>query len=82
MKIGCHVSIAGSVDLAFERAKNLGCNTFQIFTKNSQMLQDRYNRAGHVGAGGGSQPHPYRLPHLVGPCRGEAQTRPPLVGRK
>jgi deoxyribonuclease-4 len=33
-RIGCHVSIAGSVDLAFERAKKLSCNTFQIFTKN------------------------------------------------
>ncbi|MCG3215874.1 MAG: deoxyribonuclease IV [Candidatus Heimdallarchaeota archaeon] len=41
MKIGCHVSIAGSVDLAFERAKNLGCNTFQIFTKNPRGWKAR-----------------------------------------
>jgi len=34
MKIGCHVSISGSIDLAFDRAKEIGCNTFQIFTKN------------------------------------------------
>ncbi|MBY9002290.1 MAG: deoxyribonuclease IV [Candidatus Heimdallarchaeota archaeon] len=34
VKIGCHVSIAKSVDLAFDRAKDIGCATFQIFTKN------------------------------------------------
>jgi deoxyribonuclease-4 len=33
-RIGCHVSISGSIELAFERAKQLTCNTFQIFTKN------------------------------------------------
>ncbi len=33
-RVGCHVSISGSVDFAFERAKKLCCNTFQIFTKN------------------------------------------------
>ncbi|NPD87444.1 MAG: deoxyribonuclease IV [Asgard group archaeon] len=33
-RVGCHVSISGSVDLAFDRAKKLNCNTFQIFTKN------------------------------------------------
>lgn len=34
MKIGCHVSIAESIDLSFQRARKLGCTTFQIFTKN------------------------------------------------
>ncbi len=34
MKIGCHVSIAGSIDLSFKRAKEKGCTTFQIFLKN------------------------------------------------
>ena len=33
-KIGCHVSISKSVDLAVDRALALGCTTFQIFTKN------------------------------------------------
>jgi deoxyribonuclease IV len=32
--IGLHVSIAGSVDLAFDRAQEVGANTFQIFTRN------------------------------------------------
>ncbi len=34
MKVGCHVSIAKSIDLSFSRAKEIGCTTFQIFTKN------------------------------------------------
>lgn len=34
MKVGCHVSIAESIDLSFTRAKEIGCTTFQIFTKN------------------------------------------------
>ncbi|HIQ29200.1 MAG TPA: deoxyribonuclease IV [Candidatus Caldiarchaeum subterraneum] len=34
MLLGVHVSIAGSVDLAVDRAKELGCTTFQIFTRN------------------------------------------------
>lgn len=32
--IGLHVSIAGSIDLAFDRAKDVGATTFQIFTRN------------------------------------------------
>jgi len=34
MKLGVHVSVAGSVDLAIDRAVSLGCNTFQIFISN------------------------------------------------
>jgi deoxyribonuclease-4 len=32
--IGLHVSIAGSLDLAFDRALEVGCTTFQMFTRN------------------------------------------------
>lgn len=32
--IGAHVSIAGSIDQSVERAKQMGCTTFQIFTRN------------------------------------------------
>ncbi len=32
--VGCHVSIAGSIDLAVGRALDAGCNTFQIFSRN------------------------------------------------
>ncbi len=35
-KIGCHVSIAGGVWNAPERASLLGCETFQIFTRSPQ----------------------------------------------
>ena len=32
--VGLHISAAGSLDLAFDRAQELGANTFQIFTRN------------------------------------------------
>lgn len=32
--IGLHVSVSGSLDLAFDRATEAGCTTFQIFTRN------------------------------------------------
>lgn len=35
--LGAHVSIAGGVDKAVERAAKIGCTTFQIFTKNSNQ---------------------------------------------
>lgn len=31
--VGVHVSIAKSIDLAVDRAKEIGCDTFQIFTR-------------------------------------------------
>lgn len=34
MRIGFHVSISGSIDLSVDRAVEMGCNTFQIFTRN------------------------------------------------
>ena len=34
MKLGVHVSIAGSIDLSIDRARSLGLDTFQIFTRN------------------------------------------------
>ena len=34
MLLGVHVSIAGSIDKAVDRAKEMGCTTFQIFTRN------------------------------------------------
>jgi len=32
--VGCHVSIAGSIDLAVGRARERGCDMFQIFSRN------------------------------------------------
>jgi deoxyribonuclease-4 len=34
VKVGAHVSIAGSIDRAVERAEEIGCDTFQIFSRN------------------------------------------------
>ncbi|MFY9194472.1 MAG: deoxyribonuclease IV [Methanoculleus sp.] len=34
VRVGCHVSIAGSIDRAVERAGERGCDTFQIFSRN------------------------------------------------
>jgi len=33
-KIGFHVSIAGGIEKSVDRALNIGCSTFQIFTRN------------------------------------------------
>ncbi|MEN3034678.1 MAG: deoxyribonuclease IV [Candidatus Methanosuratincola sp.] len=34
IRVGVHVSIAGSIALSVDRAANSGCDTFQIFTRN------------------------------------------------
>ena len=34
LRVGTHVSIAGSIDKAVDRAVSIGCNTFQIFSRN------------------------------------------------
>ena len=34
VKVGVHVSIAGSLDLAVDRAHDAGCNVFQQFSRN------------------------------------------------
>ena len=34
VRVGVHVSIAGSIDKAVDRAEERGCDTFQIFTRN------------------------------------------------
>lgn len=37
MRVGFHISIYGSIDRAVDRAFKLGCNTFQIFTRNPRQ---------------------------------------------
>ena len=34
MKVGCHVSISGSIDMAVDNAVERECTAFQIFTRN------------------------------------------------
>lgn len=37
MKIGCHISIQGGIENSYQRASELGCETFQIFTQNQRQ---------------------------------------------
>jgi deoxyribonuclease IV len=37
MRFGAHMSIAGGVDKAFDRAEQAGCDSLQVFTKNSNQ---------------------------------------------
>jgi len=41
VKIGLHLSIAGAIDKAVDRALLLGCDTFQIFTRNPRQWRAR-----------------------------------------
>ena len=41
MKLGVHVSISGGVDRAVDRAADLGCDVFQIFTRNPRTWKSR-----------------------------------------
>ncbi len=41
MKVGLHLSIAGGVDQAVDRAFLFGCDTFQIFTRNPRQWRAR-----------------------------------------
>ncbi|MFH2112856.1 MAG: deoxyribonuclease IV [Candidatus Bathyarchaeota archaeon] len=50
MKLGFHVSIEGGVDRAVNRAKELGCSTFQIFTRSPRMWKHRELEEGEVQA--------------------------------
>lgn len=41
VRVGCHVSIAGSIDKAVGRAEDIGCDTFQVFTGNPRGWNTR-----------------------------------------
>jgi len=45
MKIGCHISVSGGIQFAFQRAEELHCETFQIFTQNQRQWKSvKYNQ--------------------------------------
>jgi deoxyribonuclease IV len=53
VRVGVHVSIAGSLDLAVDRAKDAGCDVFQMFSRNprgwaylplSDEIADRFRK--------------------------------------
>ena len=39
LRLGVHVSIAGKIYYSIDRAKKLGCNTIQIFTRNPRQIR-------------------------------------------
>ena len=41
MIIGAHVSIAGGIDQAIHNAQHLGCESFQVFTKNQNQWREK-----------------------------------------
>lgn len=50
VELGFHVSISGAIDRAVDRALELGCDTFQIFTRNPRSWSFRAFREGEVEA--------------------------------
>lgn len=41
MKIGFHISISGGIEKSFQRAAKIGCDTFQIFTRNPRSWKHK-----------------------------------------
>jgi len=46
--LGAHVSIAGGIEKALLRGKQLGCNTIQIFTKNAHQWKGKSFRQAEI----------------------------------
>ncbi|MCS6783730.1 MAG: deoxyribonuclease IV [Candidatus Caldarchaeum sp.] len=76
MLLGAHVSISGSIDLAVDRAVELGCTTFQIFTRNprgwsytklkqqeANQFREKFRKAGYSVA----MAHMPYLPNIASP---------------
>lgn len=40
-RFGAHVSVAGGVSMAFQRAEDIGCDTMQIFTRNNNRWRTK-----------------------------------------
>jgi endonuclease IV len=50
VKFGFHVSISDSIDMAVDRAQELGCDAFQVFTRNPRSWATRELREGEPEA--------------------------------
>lgn len=80
--LGCHLSIAGGVSRAVDRARAIGCTAFQIFTRNPRgwafgpLEAEEAARFREGTSGGGPVPvaHMPYLPNLAGP-EGENRSR-------
>lgn len=76
LRVGAHVSIAGSIDRAVDRAADIGCDTFQIFSRNprgwrvkdiSEETAEEFKRkVGRAGIGPAVDHMPY-LPNFATP---------------
>jgi deoxyribonuclease-4 len=49
-RVGVHTSIAGSFDQAAEKARQLGCSAFQIFSSSPRMWKARDPRRDEIAA--------------------------------
>lgn len=76
VRVGCHVSIAGSIALAVERASERDCDTFQIFSRNPRGWQakdldpevvDAFRAAMETSGLGPAVDHMPYLPNLASP---------------
>ena len=71
VKLGFHVSVSGSVDLAVDRALELGCDTFQFFTGNPRSWVSRGLGEGEAEAfrdkrgGSGMDPVFGHMPYIL-----------------
>jgi len=76
--VGCHVSIAGSIDLAVGRALDAGCDTFQIFSRNPRGWKAKDLDPGVAGAfraaviSSGIGPVVDHMPYLPNPASPDA----------
>jgi deoxyribonuclease-4 len=76
--VGCHVSIAGSIDLAVGRALDAGCDTFQIFSRNPRGWKAKDLDPGAAGAfraaviSSGIGPVVDHMPYLPNPASPDA----------
>jgi deoxyribonuclease-4 len=49
IRLGTHVSISGTIDQAADRAREIGCDTFQMFTRNPRGWKYKKLDRGEVG---------------------------------
>ncbi len=50
MNLGAHMSIAGGMPRALERARSIGCNAVQLFVKNTNQWRTRALGAGEIAS--------------------------------
>lgn len=64
-RLGAHVSIAGGLAKAYDRAKSIGCESMQIFTRNQTQWRARPLEAGEIAGFLQAEPADQIRPVLV-----------------